>query len=184
MGPITRLIKRYLSWVVWDFLIVLASIGVSGVVVRLFGPLNIGLLWAIEIALGCAVLYSVVGVFLHTNRINWTKASSWESVRLWASWVIATIAILGFHYYLGSTSLRMYGVILGASTLSLVGIIIVRYWKRLASGLASRLLTHQPRVHTIRERVLIVGSGRTAEHISWLMDHPTYSEKISNRWVY
>lgn len=178
MGPITRLIKRYLSWVVWDFLIVLASIGVSGVVVRSFGPLNIGLLRAIEIALGCAVLYSAVGVFLGTNRINWSKASSWESVRLGASWLIATIAILSFHYYLGFTGLSVYGVILGASTLSLIGIIMVRYWRRLASGLSSRLLTHQPHVHTIRERVLIVGSGRTAEHISWLMDHPTYSEKF------
>ena len=178
MGPITRFIKRYLSWVILDFLIVLASIGFFGVVVRFFGPLNIGLLRAVEIALGCAVLYSVVGVFLSTNRINWSKASSWDSVRLWASWLIATIVILGFHYYSGLTNLRMYGVILGASTLSLFGIIIVRYWGRLISGLSSRLLIRQPRVHGIRERVLIVGSGRTAEHISWLMDHPTYSEKF------
>jgi lipopolysaccharide/colanic/teichoic acid biosynthesis glycosyltransferase len=178
MGPITRLIKRYLNWVVLDFLIVLASIGISGVVVRLFGALHIGLLRAIQIALGCAVLYSVVGVFLNTNRINWSKASSWESVRLVASWLIAAIAILGFHYYSGVTSLRLYGVILVASTLSLVGIIMVRYWGRLASGLSSRLLTPSPRVHAIRERVLIVGSGRTAEHISWLMDHPTYSRKF------
>ena len=178
MGPITRFIKRYLNWVILDFLIVLASIGFFGVIVRFFGPLNIGLLRAVEIALGCAVLYSVVGVFLSTNRINWSKASSWDSVRLWASWLIATIAILGFHYYSGLTNLRMYGVILGASTLSLFGIIIVRYWGRLISGLSSRLLIPQPRVHAIRERVLIVGSGRTAEHISWLMDHPTYSEKF------
>ena len=178
MGPVTRLIKRYISWVIWDFLIVLASIGFTGAVIRLFGPLNIGLLMAIEMSLGCAVLYSVVGIFLNTNRVNWSKASSWEFIRLLASWFIATIAMLGLHYYFGFTSLRFYGVILGASILSLFGIIIVRYWGRLAGGLSSRLLTYQLSTRTIRERVLIVGSGRTAEHISWLMDHPTYSEKF------
>ena len=178
MGPVTRLIQRYLSWVMWDFLIVLASIGFVGVFVRLFGPLNIGLLKSIEMALGCAVLYSVVGIFLKTNRINWSKASSWESGRLLVSWLIATIVVLGAHYYLALTSLRFFGVILGASILSLFGIIIVRYWGRLASGLASRLINHQLNAQTIRERVLIVGSGRTAEHLSWLMEHPTYSEKF------
>jgi FlaA1/EpsC-like NDP-sugar epimerase len=29
-----------------------------------------------------------------------------------------------------------------------------------------------------RERVLLVGSGRTAEHLAWLMDHPAYSGKF------
>lgn len=178
MGPITRLIKRYLNWVVLDFLIVLASIGISGLVVRFFGPLNIGLSRATKIALGSAVLYSIVGVFLNTNRINWSKASTWESVRLLVSWLITTIAILGFHYYSGLKDFRTYAVILVASTLSLFGVVMVRYWGRLASGLSSRLLTPQPRVHAIRERVLIVGSGRTAEHISWLMEHPTYSRKF------
>jgi len=178
VGPVTRLIQRYLSWVIWDFLVVLASIGFVGVIVRFFGPLNIGLLKSVEMALTCAVLYSVVGIFLKTNCINWSKASSWESIRLLASWLIATVAILGIHNYLGNTSLRFYGVILGASILSLFGIIIVRYWGRLASGLASRFVTRRLRTQSIRERVLIVGSGRTAEHISWLMDHPTYSEKF------
>jgi FlaA1/EpsC-like NDP-sugar epimerase len=31
---------------------------------------------------------------------------------------------------------------------------------------------------TPRERVIIVGSGRTAEHIAWLMSHPAYSSKF------
>jgi FlaA1/EpsC-like NDP-sugar epimerase len=94
------------------------------------------------------------------------------------SWLITTIIVLGAHYYLAFTSLRFFGVILGASVLSLFGVIIVRYWERLASGLASRLVTRRLHTQSVRERVLIVGSGRTAEHISWLMDHPTYSEKF------
>lgn len=178
VGPLTRLIQRYVSWFVWDFLIVLVSIGFTGAIMRLFGPLNIGRLEAIAIALGCSALYSLVGLLLNTNRINWSKASSWESGRLWIGWFVATIVMLGFHFYLGFTSLRIYSVILGTSILSFFGIIVVRYRERLISGILSRLLLRHFKTHSIREHVLIVGSGRTAEHIAWLMDHPTYSGKF------
>ena len=124
------------------------------------------------------MLYSLVGILLNTNRINWPKAPSWESGRLWAGWLVSTTTILSIHLYLEFTSLRFYGVILGASILSLFGIIIVRYRWRLISGLVSRLLKHRLNTLAIRERILIVGSGRTAEHIAWLMDHPTYSGKF------
>lgn len=178
VGPMTRLTQRYVRWFIWDFLIVLASIGITGAAVRLFGPLNIGWLRAILIALGCSMLYSLVGLFLNTNRINWPKASSWEAGRLWASWMVSTTVMICIHVYLGFTSLHIYGLLIGASVLSLFGIIVIRYRWRLVSGILSRLLTRQLNTHAIRERVLIVGSGRTAEHISWLMDHPTYSGKF------
>ena len=178
VGPVTRLIQRYVSWFIWDFLIVLTSISFTGAVVRLFGPLNIGWLMAVEMALGFSLLYSAVGILLSTNRINWSKASSWESGRLWVGWFVAMIAMLSFYYYLGFTTLRIYGVIFGASILSLFGIIIIRYRGRLISGLLSRLLTRHLNISSARERVLIVGSGRTAEHLAWLMDHPTYSGKF------
>ena len=179
MGPVTRLMQRYVSWFIWDFLIILISISFTGAVVRLFGPLNIGWLMAIEMTLAFSILYTLVGIFLNTNRINWPKASTWELGRLWMGWFVATTVMVGFfYYYLKFTSLRIYSVILGASILSLLGISVIRYRGRLLNGLLSRLLTHQPNTRAIRERILIVGSGRTAEHIAWLMDHPTYSGKF------
>jgi lipopolysaccharide/colanic/teichoic acid biosynthesis glycosyltransferase len=178
VGPVTRLIQRYISWFLWDFLIVLASIGFTGTLVRLFGPLNIGWLASVEIALSFSLLYSIVGILLHTNRINWTKAPSWESGRLSLGWLAATLAMLGFFYFQGLTSLRIYGAIFVSAILSLLGIIIVRYRGQLIISLFSRLLPHQLDAGAIRERVLLVGSGRTAEHIAWLMDHPTYSRKF------
>jgi len=177
VGPITQLIRRYVSWFILDFLIVLMSIGFTGVVVRLFGPLNIGWLRAAEMALEFAALYTATGLLINTNRINWDKASAWESIRLWASWLIATSIMLGYYYYFGFTSPRFYSVVLGASVLSIFGMIVVRYRGRLVSGLLSRL-THRLSVRAIRERILIVGSGRTAEHIAWLIDHPSYSDKF------
>jgi FlaA1/EpsC-like NDP-sugar epimerase len=178
VGPVTRLIQRYISWFMWDFLIAFTSISLTGAIARLFGPLDIGWLMCIETALGFSVLYTVIGILLNTNRINWSKAPSWESGRLWTEWFIATMAMLGLYYYLGFISLRMYGVILGASMLSLFGNIIIRYRGQLINSMMSRLLTHRLDRRITRERVLIVGSGRTAEHIAWLMDHPTYSGKF------
>jgi lipopolysaccharide/colanic/teichoic acid biosynthesis glycosyltransferase len=177
-GPVSRLIQRYVRWFIWDFMIVLVSIGFTGSTVRLFGPLNIGWLTAVKMAFGFSLLYSAVGILLNTNRINWHKASSWESGRLWAGWFIAIIAMLIFYSHLKVTSLPIYTLILGASTLSLFGIVVIRYRGRLVSGLVNRLVTHQLNTRAIRERVLIVGSGRTAEHIAWLMDHPTCSGKF------
>ena len=178
VGPVTRLIQRYIGWFIWDFLIVLASIGLTGAFARLLGPLNIGWLMAVEIALVFSLLYSAIGILLHTNRINWNKAPSWESGRLSLGWLVATLVMLGFFYSQGLTSLRIYAVILSSAVLSLLGIIVVRYRGQLLNNILSRLLTHQVDTSTLRERVLLVGSGRTAEHIAWLMDHPTYSRKF------
>jgi len=178
VGPISRLIQRYASWFIWDFLIVLASISVTGAVVRLFGTLDIGWLRAIEMSLAFSALYASVGIVLRTDRINWSKATSWESGRLWAGWFITTIATLSIHRYLRFTSLRVFGIILVSSMLSFSGIIFVRYRKRLIDGFSSRILTYRLNSRTTRERVIIVGSGRTAEHIAWLMDHPAYSRKF------
>jgi lipopolysaccharide/colanic/teichoic acid biosynthesis glycosyltransferase len=178
VGPITRLIQRYVNWFVWDFLIVLMSIGVVGAIVRMFGPLNIGWTRAIEMALGASAFYTVMGITLRINQINWSKATSWESGRLWANWLIVTAVLLLFHYFLGFRNLRTFGIILGGSGISLSGIIFVRYRGRLIDGFISRLLNHRINSLTTRERIIIVGSGRTAEHLAWLMDHPTYSGKF------
>ena len=178
VGPISRLIQRYVNWFIWDFLIVLGSISLTGAVVRLFGPLHLGWLRASEMALGASALYTLLGMVLRINRINWSKATSWESARLWANWLIVTVALLVLHYSFGFTSLRIYGILLIASFLSLSGIVFVRYRGRLIDGLLSRVLSPRLNSQTTRERVIIVGSGRTAEHLAWLMDHPTYAGKF------
>jgi lipopolysaccharide/colanic/teichoic acid biosynthesis glycosyltransferase len=178
VGPVTRLIQRYISWFLCDFIIVLASISFTAAGARLFGPFDIGWQTVFQMALGFSALYSAVGVLLNTNHISWTKAPPWESGRLWLGWFVATLTMLGFYYYLEFTSLRFYFVIFGSSILSLLGVIIARYRGRLISSLWNLLLTYRLDKQVIRERVLIVGSGRTAEHIAWLMDHPTYSKKF------
>lgn len=178
VGPVFRLTQRYMNWFIWDFLVVLASIGVTGVAVRLFGPLNIGWLRSVEIALGFSALYTLTGILLKTNCINWTKATFWDSIRLWLAWLIVTVTMLSIHYCLGGTRLPIYGILLGSSIFSFSGIIFVRYWKKLASGFLSWLIAYRSSPSSTREHVMVVGSGRTAEHIAWLMAHPAYSKKF------
>ena len=131
IGPVTRFMQRYMGWFVSDFLIVLASMSIIGTLVRLFGPLDIGWLRAIEMALGFSLLYSLVGMALDSNRIYWPKATFKESGRLLISWFIATSLSMGLNDYLGLASLRTYGIILSSSILSLTGIVIIRYQTRL-----------------------------------------------------
>ena len=168
IGPVTRFMQRYMGWFVSDFLIILASMAMTGAAVRLFGPLDIGWPRAIQMALGFALLYSLVGMALDSNRIYWPKAAYKESGRLGVSWFIATSLSLGLTYYLELASLRTFGIILFASILSLTGIVCLRFQTRLVR----RILSWQLRSLPTRERVLIVGSGRTAEHFAWLMGHP------------
>lgn len=178
VGPITRFMQRYLSWFIWDALVIWVCILLTNTAVSSFSPTNIGWLSGIEMSLGYSLLCSIMGVVLNTNGTNWPKATSWESARLWVSWFVATVGVLGLHSYLGLGSLRTYGMILGASILALAGFIFVRYRGRLTGGLVSRILTHRLNSEAVRERILIVGSGRTAEQIAWLLDHPTYSGKF------
>ncbi len=179
VGPVSRLIQRYVAWLIWDFLIVLGSITLTGLVVRLVVPLNLGWPTAVKMALSFALLYSIIGILLKNNRVNWPKASSWESGNLWVTWLISTIITLGYYYtQFGLTNLRTMGVILISSMLALTGFTFIRYRGRIVNGLVSRLAAIRLDARVSRERVLIVGSGRTAEHIAWLMDHPTYSRKF------
>jgi lipopolysaccharide/colanic/teichoic acid biosynthesis glycosyltransferase len=175
VGPVTRLIQRYVNWFLWDFLTVLVSIGIVGTAARLFGPLNIGLARATQMALVCALLYSVVGMTLGVNRVNWNKATLWESGRLWLIWLIVTVLLFTFHYFRGSRNISTHVIIFSASLISISGILLVRYRARLWGGFSSRLQARRMNSPATRERVIIVGSGRTAEQIARLMDHPTYA---------
>ena len=175
VGPVTRLIRRYVAWFLCDFLVVWVTYAAVSWFVHLFRPAEPTWLLSAGMAMAYALLFTLIGLFLSVNRINWAKASTWEIGTLWVAWIVATASLVSFYVYLGVQSLLVYGMALTASLLSFFGVLAVRYNGRLVSAVLSRLLTYRLRNHEIRERVLVVGSGRTAEHIAWLMDHPTYA---------
>jgi lipopolysaccharide/colanic/teichoic acid biosynthesis glycosyltransferase len=175
VGPVSHLLRRYLNWFTIDFFVTLAAIGITGLIWRAFGPLDVGWVPSLLLALGFALLFSLTGYIWGANRITWVRANYQDVYDLLPGWLVATIVASVVCY---TTEILPLGLILIASLLALGGFALVRYRSRLVTGFLSRIVRRQAQTMVIRERVLIVGSGRTAEHIAWFLGHPAYAHKF------
>jgi FlaA1/EpsC-like NDP-sugar epimerase len=175
VGPFSRLIRRYLNWFTIDVLVTLTAIGFTGVIWRTFGPLDVGWLTAVALAFGAAILFSATGAILGVNRIAWSKATFADAYELLPGWLIASVLIFVVNLQIG---LFPWAMIVVAALLALGGFAVVRYRSRLVKALFIWTSRYASSTQATRERVLIVGSGRTAEHVAWLLDHPAYSRKF------
>ncbi|HTP02648.1 MAG TPA: sugar transferase [Anaerolineales bacterium] len=173
VGPVTHLIQRYVGWFVWDFVaVVIAMLGASAIVGQDMAAMRI-----LGMSFGYAVLFSAIGILLHTNQVKWPKATPWEWANLCLAWFIVTGMLVWLHDRVGVQDLRLYSMLILASLFAIGGFALGRSRERLLSGFRASLKAREENRGQPRQRVLIVGSGRTAEHIAWLMDHPTYAAK-------
>ena len=177
VGPVTRLIRRHVSWFTIDLLITFFAIVFTGLVFRASSPLDVGWPIALAMAIGFALLFSLTGAIFGVNRIKWTKASNSEVFDLLPAWIIATIIAFFANYFLGIFS---SGLILIASAFALSGFVFVRYRNRFFWGMMSRILHYQKVAQATSEHVLIVGTGPTAQMTTWLIKH---NENSSQFWV-
>ena len=175
VGPITRFVRRYMNWFVADLLVALAAVGCTGLFWRAVGPLNVGWPKDVAAALALALLFSVTGAALGVNRIAWSKAAPEDVYDLLAAWAIAAILALVANRLAG---VLPSGLVVIASLLSLVGFVVVRYRSRLATGLVSYIMRYRAKAHSNRERVLIVGSGHSAQHAAWILEQPGNVQKF------
>ena len=177
VGPATRLFRRYMSWFSVDLLVTFTAIGITGLIWRVDAPLNIGWPRAIAGAIGFSLLFSITGAMMGVNRIAWSQASDRDIFDLLPAWMVATL--IGYLANLAS-GVFPSGLFLMASGLALTGYIFVRYRSRLFTGFLSRVLRNRGAARAARERVLIVGSGITAQLATWLLDHPSNANRF---WV-
>ena len=175
LGPITRIFKRYVNWFTVDLLVTFTAMGVTGFVRRIFGPLDVGLTNSVIMALGFALIFSLTGAVLGLNRISWSKASLQNTYDIARTWGIAAVVAVTANSYYG---LLPANLVFGSSLLALGGFVFCRYPNRIISSFMCRLSRDSESSRLVLERVLIVGSGRTAEHLAWLLDHPTYATKF------
>ena len=175
VGPLTRLVSRYVNWFVADLLVTLVAVGCTGLFWRAFAPLNVGWLKDVAAALALALLFGVAGAVLGVNRIAWSKAAPEDVYDLLVAWAIA--AILAFVTNL-LAGVWPPGLVVMASILALSGFVAVRYQSRLATGLVSYIISYRAKARSNRERVLIVGSGQNAQHAAWILDRPGNSQKF------
>jgi lipopolysaccharide/colanic/teichoic acid biosynthesis glycosyltransferase len=166
LGFITRLIKRFFNWFTIDWVTSLVAFWSVLLIYRAFAPLDVG--WLNSLALGgaYALLFSITGVTLGTNRVSWSRANPADFLDLLPSWILATVIIFIVN---SLTGFLPSSLILVASCLALFGFIIVRYRQLIISGLLKKVFHEKNQ--TVRERVLIIGIGASAQHTSWLLEH-------------
>jgi hypothetical protein len=175
VGPFSRLIRRFLNWFTIDLLIAFAAFGLTGLIWRIFGPLDVGWIRSAAIAFGFSLWFSLIKAILGVNHITWSKATFADAYELLPAWLVAFLIISVFNWQMALFPWALIGV---ASIAALSGFILVRYRSRLITAFLVAIIRHRGGAQAARERVLIVGSGRTAEHIAWLLDHPAYTKNF------
>jgi lipopolysaccharide/colanic/teichoic acid biosynthesis glycosyltransferase len=173
LGPFARLIRRYVSWFTVDFLVSLLALGAMGVLWRLQEPLNVGWWRSFGLAYGFALLFSMVGAVMGTQRISWSKARVADALDLALPVLLAALAAQGFNAVLGERAFPPL-MLWMASAFSAVGFVVVRYRSRLLNALAERLLGGQ-RARLAQERVLVVGSGDAGQLAVWMLQNGSYA---------
>jgi lipopolysaccharide/colanic/teichoic acid biosynthesis glycosyltransferase len=164
VGPLSKLIRRYISWFLFDTLVTFIAIGLMGVIWRSFGPLNVGWTKAILVGIGFSLLFSLTGAFLGVNRIVWSRASLGDAYDLLPAFLVGTAAALGIDLILRRPTLIPLGMVVASAALAFVGFIVVRYRSRLLSGIMYRL---RRGTWGVRERVLVVGGGEAGQFLAW-----------------
>jgi lipopolysaccharide/colanic/teichoic acid biosynthesis glycosyltransferase len=173
VGLISRLIKRFLNWFTIDLVTTFLSFGITGMAFRTQEPLNVGELHAIILTFGYAVLFSGMGVLFGTNRIRWAKANPSDFFDLVPAWILATSIAFFANLFLGYLPADL---ILIGSVFSLFGFVVIRSRTMIIRHFLERSVIFRKKDELMRERVLIIGLGASAQHTAWLFDHLTNSK--------
>lgn len=167
LGPLSKLMNRYVSWFIADTLVTLIAIGVVGVFWRSFGPLNVGLGKSIVVAVGFAMLYSLTGAFMGVNRISWSQSNFTDALDLLPAVGLATLIALVINFFWQTGALLPPALVLMGAAVASFGFVVVRYRQRLLRTLAARWLAGRPGALDARERVLVIGGGEAGQFVAW-----------------
>ena len=170
LGPLSRLMRRHVSWFGIDTAVTLIAIGLTGVFWRSFGPLDVGWPKAILLAVGFALLYSISNAILGVNRISWSQASLTDAMDLIPALGLATLAAIVVNVFWLANPLLPIGLIIMAALLASAGFVVVRYRSRLLSGLALRWMSRRNAIQA-QERVIILGGGESGQFVAWLLQN-------------
>jgi lipopolysaccharide/colanic/teichoic acid biosynthesis glycosyltransferase len=170
-GPFTRLVRPYLSWTLIDFGISMLAAGLTGLVWRVFQPLNLGWDWALGVALGLSLLFGLVNSALGLKRVEWSRAAAEDIFGLFLSCGLVAGAGTLLDLWLPAVKIPD-GYLIIASLVTTLGFVLARYRLRLITGLASRWVNR--RGFGVGERVLVVGAGAGGEMATWLLRRPDF----------
>ena len=170
LGPFELFMRRFASWFMIDTVVMLLSMAVTGLVWRSFVVLNVGLWHAVWIAVGAALLNSVMGVMIGVNSTAWSRASFTEALDLIPALLVTTAtAVMANGFWFGPQPLLPPPLIFTAAAIAFGGFVAVRYRNRLVQTLARRWVKGRDVACLGQERVLIVGAGECGQVMTlWL----------------
>jgi FlaA1/EpsC-like NDP-sugar epimerase len=180
-GPLSTFINRYFSWFIADIFIALMAVGISGIIRRLSGPLDLGLERAFLIAIIIALFFSLSNLFLGMGNISWSQARPGNVIDLALSTALATLVVFLLNWFWPGGSLLPRGFMINIGIMCFMLFVAARYRERLFTGLASRWLTRRNSTNSfgLGERVLIVGAGECGQLAAWLLKKSKFSTPYS-----
>ncbi len=176
-GPLERVVRRNLSWLTLDILVVFISVTLAAVLWRLNEPVNLGLGLGLLAAVAISLLFGLINNRLGLTRVVWASASSADAALLFLSSALATaLTVVLRHMLVVSPKELPDGVLLLTGMFSLCGFVTLRYRGRLVTGLATRWLNLRGAAAGLGERVLVVGAGDSGEVATWLFSRGRLAE--------
>ena len=166
LGPVTRLVRRHVSWFMIDTLVTFAAIAITGVLWRSTGPLNVGLPVALAVAVIFSLIYSLSNAALGVNRISWSQASFRDALDLAPAVGLATLTVIVLDFVWQVHPLVPAGMVLMGAVMATLGFVTVRYRSRLLGELVMRWVAVRG-VAQAQERALIIGGGQSGKFVSW-----------------
>jgi lipopolysaccharide/colanic/teichoic acid biosynthesis glycosyltransferase len=173
-GPLTRFLRRYLSWFAIDFLVALGCISLVGLAWRAGGPLDVGLLPAAGMGVSLALCLSFFNALLGIKSVSWNRPASEDVLMLAISCLLVGLSFWGLHKAFGLVDKLSDEFLFTACVLTLSSFVAVRYRLRLITGLASRWVALRRGTVGTGERVLVVGAGEGGDFISWILGRPDF----------
>lgn len=173
-GPISRFVRRYISWAVIDLVVAFLGIGFVGVIWRLRGPLDIGAWKSFNIAFLLALLFGLFNALLGLKVVAWSHAAAEDALRLIVSCGLVTLTIVAMQILFLPEPYLPIRFMIDTGIVVLIGFVAVRYRLRLVTGLSSRWITWRKSNYGAGERVLVVGAGEGGEFATWLLNRSDF----------
>lgn len=178
-GPLSLFTSRYLSWFLLDLLVAFGSVGLAGVIWRTSGPLDIGIIPSIWLALGIAILFSLINTLFGMNEVEWSRAPAYDSLTLALSTGLSSAILLLLNGRIFPQYQLPTAMLLVSAILALAGFVVTRYKDRLLTGLATRWLSLRNTASAVGERVILVGAGQNCQMANWFFGQSKLSRAFS-----
>lgn len=179
-GPVAVFASRYLSWLVVDAAVTFLSFGITGLIWRSSGPLDIGLLPSIGLAVAISFLFSMINAAFGLYAVEWNRAPASDTLNLaFSTFVSILVSIYPFKLLFPAFDRLPDGLLLTAALMTLSGFIAARYKDRLLTGLASRWLSMRGGANAVGERILIIGAGENSQVATWMLQKSKLSRAFT-----